>query len=74
MFFRRKGKLRNENNQKLVQQLEEIKRSWLNQKSLLEKSLDPSESAIIQAKIAEIKYFYLFKEAKRRKVTASKRK
>ncbi|MFJ7978661.1 YaaL family protein [Peribacillus sp. NPDC096379] len=74
MFFRRKGKLRNENNQKLVQQLEEIKRSWLNQKSLLEKSLDPSEDAIIQTKISEIKYFYLFKEAKRRKVTASKRK
>ncbi|KMY48135.1 YaaL family protein [Peribacillus loiseleuriae] len=74
MFFRRKGELRNENNQKLVQQLEEIKRSWLNQKSLLEKSLDPSEYAIIQAKISEIKYFYLFKEAKRRKVTASKRK
>lgn len=74
MFFRRKGKLRNENNQKLVQQLEGIKRSWLNQKSLLEKSLDPSEDAIIQTKIAEIKYFYLFKEAKRRKVTASKRK
>ena len=74
MFFRRKGKLRNENNQKLVQQLEEIKRSWLNQKSLLEKSLDPSEDVIIQTRIAEIKYFYLFKEAKRRKVTASKRK
>ncbi|MGX2957733.1 YaaL family protein [Peribacillus sp. JNUCC 23] len=74
MFFRRKGKLRNENNQKLVQQLEEIKRSWLNQKSLLEKSLDPSEDTIIQTKISEIKYFYLFKEAKRRKVTASKRK
>lgn len=74
MFFRRKGKLRNENNQKLVQQLEDIKRSWLNQKSLLEKSLDPSEDAIIQMKIAEIKYFYLFKEAKRRKVTAGKQK
>ncbi|RFU61474.1 YaaL family protein [Peribacillus glennii] len=68
MFFRRKGWLRNEYDQKLMHQLEWQKENWLSQKSLLEKSLDPSDDAIIQTKLAEIKYFYLFKEAKTRQV------
>ena len=69
MFFRRKYRLRNDHDIKLIQQLETLKRNWFNQKSLLEKSVDPSEEAIISSKIAEVKYFYLFKEAKKRKVT-----
>ncbi|WP_409303595.1 YaaL family protein [Peribacillus sp. SCS-155] len=68
MFFRRRGWLRNEYDEKLLQQLDMLKSSWLNQKSLLEKSMDPSDDAIVQTKIAEIKYFYLFKEAKKRQV------
>ena len=68
MFFSRKHRLRNEHDAKLIQQLETLKRSWFNQKSLLERSVDPSEEAIISTKIAEVKYFYLFKEAKKRKV------
>lgn len=68
MFFRRKYQLRNDHNVELMQQLEILKRNWFNQKSLLERSVDPSEEAIICSKIAEVKYFYLFKEAKRRKV------
>ncbi len=68
MFFSRKHRLRNEHDVKLIQQLETLKRNWFNQKSLLERSVDPSEEAIIFTKIAEVKYFYLFKEAKKRKV------
>ncbi|MFD0051994.1 YaaL family protein [Actinomycetes bacterium NPDC127524] len=68
MFFRRKNWLRNEFDQELIQQLEHLKRTWLDQQSLLERSLDPSEDAIVQTKLAEAKYFYLFKEAKKRKV------
>jgi hypothetical protein len=68
MFFRRKGWLRNEYDEKLLQQLDRLKNNWLNQKSLLEKSLDPSDNAITQTKIAEVKYFYLYKEAKKRQV------
>jgi hypothetical protein len=68
MFFRRRGWLRNEYDEKLLQQLDVLKSSWLNQKSLLEKSMDPSENAIVRTKISEIKYFYLFKEAKKRQV------
>lgn len=68
MFFRRKYRLRNEYDLELIQQMEILKKNWFNQKSLLKRSLDPSEEAIIASKIAEVKYFYLFKEAKRRKV------
>lgn len=72
MFFRRKGWLRNEYDEKLIQQLEQQKDNWLSQKSLLEKSLDPSDNAIIQTKLSEVKYFYLFKEAKVRQVTVKR--
>ncbi|MDQ0221421.1 DUF2508 family protein [Peribacillus cavernae] len=68
MFFRRKGWLRNEYDEKLMQQLEQQKRNWFSRKSLLEKSFDPSDDALVQAKLAEVKYFYLFKEAKERQV------
>ena len=47
MFFNRKHRLRNEHDVKLIQQLETLKRNWFNQKSLLERSVDPSEEAII---------------------------
>ncbi|MEC2058096.1 YaaL family protein [Peribacillus psychrosaccharolyticus] len=69
MFFRRKGWLRNEYDQKLIEQLELLKKDWLYQKSMLEKSVDPSQDAILQTKLAEVKYFYLFKEAKQRRVS-----
>lgn len=69
MFFRRKGWLRNEYDQKLIEQLELLKTDWLYQKSMLEKSVDPSQDAILQTKLAEVKYFYLFKEAKQRRVS-----
>ena len=68
MGFLRRKSIRKEFDEKLIQQLETLKRNWFNQKSLLERSVDPSEEAIISSKIAEVKYFYLFKEAKRRKV------
>lgn len=72
MFFRRKSRLRKEYDQKLIQQLEMLKVDWVYQKSLLEKSLDPSDDAITRTKIAEVKYFHLFKEAKQRKVTKNR--
>lgn len=68
MLFRQK-KLRNAYNNELIHQLNSLKKNWLNQKSLLEKSFDPSDEAIVTSKIAEVKYFYLFKEAKKRKIT-----
>jgi hypothetical protein len=72
MFFRRKGWLRKEFDEKLINQLEVLKKQWQNQKSLVEKSFDPSEDVICQAKLAEAKYFFLFKEAKQRKISVRK--
>ncbi|PWW17145.1 uncharacterized protein DUF2508 [Cytobacillus oceanisediminis] len=68
MFFRKRGWLRREFDEKLLQQLNGLKAEWNNQKSLVEKSFDPSPEAISQAKLAEAKYFFLFKEAKKRNV------
>ncbi|WP_059174293.1 YaaL family protein [Bacillus sp. FJAT-27445] len=72
MFFRRKGRLRQEYNEKFLNLLEEVKVDWQRQKSLLEKSFDPSEEVICQARIAEAKYFFLLKEAKHRKVSIAR--
>ncbi|AIE58551.1 YaaL family protein [Bacillus methanolicus] len=72
MFFRRKGWLRKEFDEKLICQLEELKKQWRNQKALVEKSFDPSEDVICQTKLAEAKYFFLFKEAKHRKISIRK--
>lgn len=72
MFFRRKGWLRNEFDDKLLDQISLIRTDWANQKSLVEKSFDPSEEILSQAKITEAKYFYLIKEAKNRKINIRK--
>lgn len=72
MFFRRKGWLRKEYNEKLLLQLEETKQNWHQQKRLLEKCLEPSEEVICYTKLAEAKYFFLFKEAKYRQVSLKK--
>ncbi|MGD6845771.1 YaaL family protein [Bacillus infantis] len=69
MFFRKKGRLRNEFDEQLLGQLNSLKDEWYNQKRLLEKSFDPSAEVLAQTKLAEAKYFYLFKEAKARKIS-----
>lgn len=72
MFFRRKNWLRNEFDEKLLNQLNTFKHDWQQQKSLLDKSFDPSEDVICETKLAEAKYFFLLKEAKYRKITIKK--
>ncbi|MFP3721640.1 YaaL family protein [Niallia circulans] len=72
MFFRRKGKLRKEFDEKLLVQFSHLKKEWLNDKSLLDKSFDPSDEVISESKLSEAKYFFLFKEAKQRKINLLK--
>lgn len=69
MFFRRKGRLRNDFDEKLLFQLTKYKEAWQQEKLLLERSLDPSEEVICQTKIAEAKYILLLREAKQRNVS-----
>jgi len=69
MLFRRKYLLRKEFDERLLNSLQEFKNDWKQQKNLLEKSFDPSVEVICQIKLAEAKYFFLFKEAKYRNIT-----
>ncbi|WP_242292908.1 YaaL family protein [Bacillus cereus group sp. BfR-BA-01441] len=68
MFFQKKGKLRKEYDDKLIVLLEKVKNEWLRQKRMVEQSVEPSRDVICSLKIAEAKYFFLLKEAKRRPV------
>lgn len=72
MLFRKKGWLRKEFDEQLLEKVNELKNSWNSQRQLLDKSFDPSAEAISQAKIAEVKYFFLFKEVRKRKITIRK--
>ncbi len=72
MLFRRKGWLRKEFNEKLLNKVYDLRETWTNQKTLVEKSFDPSAEIKTQAKLAEAKYFFLFKEVKKRKITLHK--
>ncbi len=68
MFFRKKGKLKKEYDQSLLQTLEESKENWNHHRSIDEMSVDYSLNLHCQSKIAEAKYFFLFREAKHRKI------
>ncbi len=72
MLFRRKGKLRKEFDEKLLVQFHDMKQNWLKEKSILEKSFDPSDEVLCAAKLTEAKYFFLFKEAKERNISLMK--
>jgi len=74
MFFRRKGSLRREYDEKLMELLEQQKNEWKRQEDIMGKSLEPSEDVICHFKITEAKYFYLLKEAKKRNVQVHKLK
>jgi len=72
MLFRRKGWLRKEFDEKLLNKVNDLKNSWVSQKQLIERSFEPSSEALSQEKIAEAKYFFLFKEVKKRKISIQK--
>lgn len=69
MFFRRKGWLRKEFDEKLFSQIEGVRTNWANQRSLVAKSIDPSDEILCQSKLTDAIYFYLIKEAKNRKIS-----
>lgn len=69
MFFRRKGRLRKEFDEKLLDQLYKIRDERMKQKSLIKKVMEPSDEIINEMKIAEAKYFFILKEAKKRNIS-----
>ncbi|MGD6819151.1 YaaL family protein [Metabacillus sp. 84] len=68
MLFKRKGRLRQDFNQQLIELLMKNKSEWNRQKQLVEKSVEPSEEVLFELKVAESKYFFLLREAKNRKI------
>ncbi|GEK35659.1 YaaL family protein [Kurthia sibirica] len=68
MFFNNKQKLRKEYDAKLVHLIRQSKQDLDNLQQLENLVDDFSLDTIAQKKIAESKYFYLFKEARIRRV------
>jgi len=71
VFFRRKKSLKKEYDRKLLAEMERLKRNWQAEKEILDRSYKSSQDLEMQVKLAEIKYFYLFKEAKERNIRIS---
>lgn len=67
MFFR-KQKLRKEYDDKLVQLMRHTKEEWQRTQNIESLMVDYDLNIIAQRKIAESKHFYLFKEARIRKI------
>ena len=72
MFFRRKGWLRGEFDEKLIKQLSDLKEDWDRQSALQEKSFDPYLEMELQTKLARSKYLFLLREAKKRNLSILK--
>ncbi|OIJ20395.1 hypothetical protein BKP45_09090 [Anaerobacillus alkalidiazotrophicus] len=68
-LFKRKGKIRKLEDQRLVSRIEELKVNLVNQTELVKKSLDPSGEVLFSLKLTEAKYLFLLKEARYRKQT-----
>ncbi len=74
VFFRKKGKLRKEFDEKLVERLLDYKDIYLSQVELVNRSVDPPEDLLTHVKLSQVKYFFLLKEAKARNVLITKMK
>ena len=58
MFFRSKGKLRKEYDEKLIKQIHHSKREWDHQNHLLDNSIDPFGQANYRPKSPMLNMFY----------------
>lgn len=68
MFFSRKGKLRKEYDEKLAKTVKSTKEEFQNAKVIESLMDDYNLDAIAQRKAAESVHFYLFKEARVRRI------
>ncbi|MDZ5713838.1 YaaL family protein [Jeotgalibacillus haloalkalitolerans] len=68
MLFRKKGKLKKEYDDRLVHLMQQARGEWQQQKNLSDLSFEKSPQMLAEEKMAEARYFYLFKEARHRKI------
>lgn len=67
-MFKRKGKLRDGKSNELLALLQKANDQWLQQKRIIEASIEPSDEVLYRLKLAQTKYLFLLKEAKYRQV------
>ncbi|QQK74242.1 YaaL family protein [Salicibibacter cibarius] len=60
----KKQKIRKREEARLYQLIDRQKQKYFRQKSLLERSIDPSEDVRLQLKMEEAKYRFLLREAR----------
>nr|WP_152525571.1 YaaL family protein [Sediminibacillus terrae] len=56
--------------EQLLDDIFKSKEEWKSIKSIIERSVEPTERGIYELKVAEAKYLYLLREARVRKVSA----
>ncbi|WNF37104.1 YaaL family protein [Bacillaceae bacterium IKA-2] len=74
MLFKKKGKIRELEDQRLVSHIAMLKENLMIRTQLLKNSIDPSEEVIFKLKLTEAKYIFLLKEARVRNVSVGKSK
>ncbi|MBU9710640.1 YaaL family protein [Evansella tamaricis] len=72
MLFVKKGKLRKEEDNRLLSYLDILKKRVKQRESLLDKSIDHHNDVIYRAKIEKAKYIFLLKEARVRRTRLGK--
>lgn len=72
MLFKKKGKIRKVEDERLVSHIEILKATLINQTELVQKSVDPSEDVLYKLKLTESKYLFLLKEARCRNTSMGK--
>ncbi|MFT8872758.1 MAG: YaaL family protein [Sporolactobacillus sp.] len=62
MLRHKKGKLRRELYDSLLNSFKRCRADWDAKKGLVEASIDPSEEVVHELKLAEARYFFILKE------------
>jgi hypothetical protein len=70
-LFSRKSKLKRTYDEKLLRLMKEQKVAWEDSKVMEEIIIDENRELTAQRKLAKAKYFYLFKEARARKLNGN---
>ncbi|TGA96012.1 DUF2508 family protein [Sporolactobacillus shoreae] len=68
MFGRKKGLLKKEMTDSLLESLSRCKQDWMTKRDVIEPSIDPSEEVLYQLKLAESRYLFLLKEVRAQKI------
>lgn len=73
MLFKRKGKIRKEEDERLLTMLDEVKQQLAKLQVLVNKSVDPSPYVIYEMHLTEAKYLFLLREVRYRKTMVNEK-